>query len=156
MRSHTNSGALAQLAMKTMLKQKLKSQNRISSSKQLEVNSICERPEKKMSLSAEELRKRRRYVKHCFNRIRQQPFVHDVLVFDVAGVPLRSTMDRGETIRYTGLMELLIDKAKLTVRRLYSADELKMIRIKTNKFELVVTQDEQLFFMVFQKPVTER
>lgn len=109
-----------------------------------------------MALSAEELRKRRRYVKHCFNQIRQQPFVHDVLVFDVAGVPLKSTMDRDETIRYTGLIELLIDKAKLTVRKLDSADELKMIRIKTNKFEIIVTQDEQLFFMVFQKPVTDR
>lgn len=109
-----------------------------------------------MARSAVELRERRRYVRGCFERIRRQDFVLDVLVFDITGVPLKSTMNRDETIRYTGLIEMLIDKSKLTIRKLNENDILEMIRIKTRKFEIIVTQDDQLYFMVFQNPVTKR
>lgn len=102
-----------------------------------------------------EKRKQRIYIKECFKLILQQKFVLDVIVFDCNGIPKKSTMDEDETLRYTGLILLLIDKSRATINGIDTADELMLMRVRTKKFEIIVTKDDQLYFMVFQEPKTE-
>lgn len=103
-----------------------------------------------------ELRKQKKYINTCFKKILQQKFVLDVTAFDLGGTPLKSTMNKDETLRYTGLIEMLIDKSKSTIRKIDSTDEFVLMRIRTNKFEIIVTQDDQMYFMVFQNPKTNK
>lgn len=107
------------------------------------------------TLTKDELKKQKRYINECCRRIHQQKFVLEVLVFDSGGVPLKTTLNKDETLRYTGLIQMLIDKSWSAIRKINGEDAFVMMRIRTIKFEIIVSKDDDLYFVVLQNPQTK-
>lgn len=93
---------------------------------------------------------KRRYVDYCFKKCLRQRGVQHVIVFDCAGIPKKSTMNKTDTIQYVGLFDELICKSKRTIRGVNGTDALTVLRLKSQKYEAIITVDNDLYFMVFQ------
>lgn len=98
----------------------------------------------------DELRKKK-YIDKYFCKLYQINGVQNVLIFDSAGRPKRSTIEKSHSIYLIGLIQELILKAERAIRAINSADTFLSMRLRTKKFEILITKDSSdLNFVVFQ------
>lgn len=98
-----------------------------------------------------EAEKQRKYIEHNFDRLRRIHGVENVIVFNTAGVLLQTSFNRSESIPIIGLFNDLIIRAKRAMKTLDCSDGLTTMRLKTLKFEILITLDSNdLIFIVFQ------
>lgn len=81
--------------------------------------------------------------------------VMDVLVVDMNGYPIKSTMSEELTLRFIGLYGQVIDKARFMLKQLDSNDEITFMRIRSNNHEVIITPDDKCIFLVVQNPRSE-
>ena len=81
-----------------------------------------------------------------FKRIRSHRGVRDIVVVNAEGVPVRSTLaDPAVAVQYAGHVQMLVAKAGAAVRvldRTHPADELRGIRIRSHKHEIIIVAEQ--------------
>lgn len=99
--------------------------------------------------------KKRRYIELCFKQILQQKGVLNAFVFDENGVPCRTTIEHMETIRHIGLIQEILIKSKRALHTIehHHQDDFQSLRVRSRKFEILVTKDDDLYFVVYQMAV---
>ena len=95
-------------------------------------------------------------MEECVKRIMMKKDVLDVIFIDLNGHPVKSTMDYEESIQYIGLFGQLIDKARSAISSLNTGDEVTLLRIRSEKHEVIITPDKELIFLVLQNPQNDR
>lgn len=103
-----------------------------------------------LNQQALERRKNRKYIDMCFKRCLQTRDVENVIIFDHHGLIRRSTINETDAIRYAGLLDELLLKTKRAIESLNNLDEFVSMRIRSRKFEILITKDNDLYFVVFQ------
>lgn len=77
--------------------------------------------------------------------------VQNVMVFNNMGVPMQSTFEENVTICSMGLFDDLITRVKRAIQIIDQTDDFASMRLKTKKFEILITKDlDDLYFVVFQ------
>lgn len=71
---------------------------------------------------------------------------------DIAGIPIKSTLDNTTTVQYAGLISSLSDKARSVVRDLDPSNDLTFLRIRSKKHEIMVAPDKEFILIVVQNP----
>lgn len=92
----------------------------------------------------------RRYIDMCFKKILEQKGVLNVFVFDEHGVPRKTTIERMETIRHIGLIQEIIIKSKRALQTIDHHNDFHSLRVRSKKFEILVSKDDNLYFVVYQ------
>lgn len=88
----------------------------------------------------------------CYNALKEQRDVNDVIVVNDKFNPIRSTMEEQVSLQYSGMYGQLIDRCRLIINEMDEEDELDYLRVRTIKHEVLVTPDEKLTFIVLQSP----
>lgn len=87
-------------------------------------------------------------VEETLARIQSQKGVHGVVVITSDGAVLRSNLDNVVTIQYATLCSQLCGLAAGVVRDLDTENELKILRIRTKKNELMISPGKLLCLIV--------
>uniref|UniRef100_A0A182FX71 Roadblock/LAMTOR2 domain-containing protein n=1 Tax=Anopheles albimanus TaxID=7167 RepID=A0A182FX71_ANOAL len=96
-----------------------------------------------------------KYIDLCFERIRQVRLVQQVIIMNVDGLPIRSTLENTEdTVTAAGLYASLKDKAAYFLRTIDPEDEFLMLRVRTRKNEAIISTDPEhgLLYITVQAP----
>lgn len=60
------------------------------------------------------------------------------LLFCLAGIPIKTTLDNASTVQYAGLIHQLLMKARSTVRDIDPQNDLTFLRIRSKKNEIMI------------------
>jgi len=91
-------------------------------------------------------------IEETIKRIQSHKGVIGVVVVNSSGVSIRSTLDREQTIKYSGLLTQLIGKARSVIRELDVTNDLTFLRIRSKKHEIMVAPDKDYILIVIQDP----
>ncbi|XP_069740410.1 dynein light chain roadblock-type 2-like isoform X2 [Narcine bancroftii] len=91
-------------------------------------------------------------VEETLKRIQNQKGVLGIVIVNIEGIPIRSTMDNATTTQYAGLIHQLAVKARSTIRDLDAQNDLTFLRIRTKKNEIMVAPDKEYLLIVIQNP----
>jgi dynein light chain roadblock-type len=95
-------------------------------------------------------------VEEMLNRLSSQKGVVGVLVADMAGVPVRSTMDPENSTLYAAMASELARKAREFLRCVAPDDDLNFLRLRSTRKEIIVAHsfdhDQGLSLVVVQEP----
>lgn len=93
-----------------------------------------------------------KYIECYFNKLREIKGVQNVMVFNSIGVPVQSTFKENETICSVGLFDDLITRVKRSIQIIDQTDDFASMRLKTKKFEILISKDmDDLYFVAFQR-----
>lgn len=84
------------------------------------------------------------------NRIRHHTGVLGVIVVNTEGIGIRSTLDNPTTQLYLQHCGHLIKLARHTIRDIDPTDDIKFLRVRSNKNELVIAPDAGYTLIVLQ------
>eukprot|EP00669_Euglena_mutabilis_P008565 TRINITY_DN3599_c0_g1_i1.p1 TRINITY_DN3599_c0_g1~~TRINITY_DN3599_c0_g1_i1.p1 ORF type:complete len:125 (-),score=35.32 TRINITY_DN3599_c0_g1_i1:139-513(-) len=104
-------------------------------------------------LAAEQSSSPKGPVEEWIERIAQVPGVKGVIITDPEGLPLRDTFATWESaymLQYATLCSQYISRAKAAISTLDSKDELSMVRIRSNKDEIMLVLDKDYLLIVVQ------
>ncbi|XP_062034530.1 dynein light chain roadblock-type 1-like [Lepus europaeus] len=88
-------------------------------------------------------------VEETLKRLQSQKGVQGIMVVDMGGIPIHSTMDNPTTEQHATLTHNFILKAHSTVR------EMTFLRILSKKNEVMVAPDEDYFLTAIQNPTEQ-
>merc|ERR1712187_402869 len=91
-------------------------------------------------------------VEETINRIRTHKGVTGIVIVNSEGVPIRSTFDNSQTLRYSALISQLAAKARSVVRDLDPQNDLTFLRVRSKKHEIMVAPDREYILIVIQDP----
>lgn len=94
--------------------------------------------------------RKRRFIQLCFKQILQQKGVLNAFAFDENGVPRQTTLERMETIRHIGLIQEIIIKSKRALQTIDGHNDFHSLRVRSRKFEILVSKDKDMYFVVYQ------
>jgi len=89
-------------------------------------------------------------VEECLKRVQSHKGVIGIIVVNVEGIPIRTTLDNSTTVQYAGLFHQLTAKARSTVRDIDPQNDLTFLRIRTKKHEVMVAPDKEYLLIVIQ------
>ncbi|XP_028909193.1 dynein light chain roadblock-type 2-like [Ornithorhynchus anatinus] len=84
-------------------------------------------------------------------RIRGQKGVIGILIVDRYGIPLETTLCSYSSVEYAGYLQLLTRTAQSTVREIDPEDALTFLRLRTEKYEIIVSPDRGKLLVVLQE-----
>jgi dynein light chain roadblock-type len=98
-------------------------------------------------------------VEETFKRIQSHRGVLGALVVNADGVAVRSTFDPDTTVQYAALVSQLTFKARGAVKRLGPDDELRFLRVRSRRHEIMVAPEfdkgREYQLVVVQDPSAE-
>jgi dynein light chain roadblock-type len=98
-------------------------------------------------------------VEETFKRLQSHKGVIGVIVINADGIAIRTTFDNEITVQYAALVSHFTLKARSAVRRLDSDNELKFLRIRSKKHEIMIApefdRNNEYYLVVVQDPSTE-
>ncbi|KAK3733492.1 hypothetical protein QZH41_019397 [Actinostola sp. cb2023] len=77
-------------------------------------------------------------VEETLKRIQSHKGVIGVIIINLEGIPIRSTLDNSTSVQYAGLFHQLTHKARSTVRDIDPQNDLTFLRIRSKKHEIMV------------------
>ena len=83
-------------------------------------------------------------------RIRTHKGVEAVMVFNEDNLPLRSNIDGTRTMMYANLCKPLEIMARKTIKDIDPTNDLVVMRIRTNKHELIISPEQKYLLTVIQ------
>lgn len=89
-----------------------------------------------------------------FKRIRAR--VNGIIITDLNGKPLRTTLDASSSISMGGLLTQLALKARHVVRDIDPTNDMQFLRISYKKQEVMVMPDKTFFLFVLQNKKEEQ
>lgn len=93
-------------------------------------------------------------VEETLKRINSHKGVLGVVIVNNDGIPIRTTLDNGTAVQYAALHTHFVAKAKSAVKALDSTNELRFVRIRSKKHEIMVAPDKEYVLIVIQNPST--
>lgn len=94
-------------------------------------------------------------VDEVIKRISTRKGVEGIVVVNAEGIPIRTTLDEEQSTVYAGICATLAMKARMLVTSVDSSDELRMIRFRSKKHELLIAPDRSYLMIVIQNPSVE-
>jgi dynein light chain roadblock-type len=98
-------------------------------------------------------------VEETFKRIQSHKGVVGVLVINSEGIAVRTTFDNDLTVQYAALVSQFTVKARGVVKNLDPEDELKFVRIRSKKHEIMIAPEFdrtcEYYLVVVQDPSTD-
>jgi dynein light chain roadblock-type len=98
-------------------------------------------------------------VEETFKRIQSHKGVIGIVVVNSDGIAIRSTFDNETTVQYAALVSQFTLKARGVVKNLDPDNELKFLRIRSKKHEIMIApefdKDREYYLIVVQDPAAE-
>jgi dynein light chain roadblock-type len=98
-------------------------------------------------------------VEETFKRIQSHKGVIGVVIINSDGIPIRTTFDNDLTVQYAALVSQLTVKARGVVKNLDPEDELKFVRIRSKKHDIMIAPEferqREYYLIVVQDPSTD-
>jgi dynein light chain roadblock-type len=94
-------------------------------------------------------------VDEAFNRIKTHKGVKGILIINADDISIRSTLTAQDSNKYAALLGSLTTKARSTLRELDSTNDLKFLRIRSKKHEIMIAPDREYTLIVIQNPDEE-
>jgi dynein light chain roadblock-type len=98
-------------------------------------------------------------VEETFKRIQSHKGVIGVVIINSDGIPIRTTFDNDLTVQYAALVSQFTVKAQGVVKNLDPEDELKFVRIRSKKHEIMIAPEferqREYYLIVVQDPSTD-
>eukprot|EP00798_Chlamydomonas_sp_ICE-L_P018489 gene18489-24987_t len=93
-------------------------------------------------------------VDETFKRLQSHKGVIGAIVVNSEGIPIRTTFDNDLTVQYAALSNFFTVKARSVVRKLDSENDLKFLRIRSKKHEIMIAPefDCGYYLLVVQDP----
>ena len=89
-------------------------------------------------------------VEATLKRIQTHPGVVGVIVTNPEGIPIRSSMDNATTQLYAASVESLASMARSAVRDIDPLNDLKFLRVRSKKHEIMVAPENNYSLIVIQ------
>ncbi|RKO96128.1 hypothetical protein CXG81DRAFT_29066 [Caulochytrium protostelioides] len=89
-------------------------------------------------------------VEETIKRLSAHKGVEGIIIVNMDGIPIRSTLDPEKTIQHAALLSQLTAKAKSVVRDLDPQNDLTFLRIRSQKHEIMVSPDKDYILIVLQ------
>ncbi|XP_020807798.1 uncharacterized protein LOC110183783 [Drosophila serrata] len=89
-------------------------------------------------------------VQATFDRLAQLPGVLAAILIDGKGLPVRSTLNDTDTMRYANKMQPLVTMARSMVQEMEPTDQLTYVRLRTRKQEVMVATENQHTIIIIQ------
>lgn len=97
-------------------------------------------------------------VEETFKRLQSHKGVIGIIVINADGIAIRTTLDNDLTVQYAALVSHFTVKCRNAVRKLNSEDDLKFIRIRSKKHEIMIApefeKNQEYYLVVVQDPST--
>ncbi|CAI5440644.1 unnamed protein product [Caenorhabditis angaria] len=81
-------------------------------------------------------------------RLQSEKGVSGIIVVDVAGRVIHTTMDNDATQLHAAFLQQLTEKTKTTIRELDSSNDLTFLRLRTKKNEIMIAPDKDNVILV--------
>lgn len=98
-------------------------------------------------------------VEETFKRLQSHKGVIGVIIINSDGIAIRSTLDNELTVQYAALMSQFTVKARSVVRNLDPDNDLKFVRIRSKKHEIMIAPEfdksREYYLVVVQDPSTD-
>jgi dynein light chain roadblock-type len=98
-------------------------------------------------------------VEEIFKRLQSHKGVIGVIIINSDGIAIRSTLDNDLTVQYAALMSQFTVKARGVVKNLDPDNELKFVRIRSKKHEIMVAPEfdktREYYLVVVQDPSSD-
>lgn len=98
-------------------------------------------------------------VEETFKRLQSHKGVIGVIIVNSDGIAIRSTLDNDLTVQYAALMSRFTVKARGVVKDLDPDNELKFVRIRSKKHEIMIAPEfdktREYYLVVVQDPSTD-
>lgn len=91
-------------------------------------------------------------VESALNRLQSHKGVQGIVIATHEGSVIRSTLDNIQTPQISTLVTQLAARSKGVVRDLDPEDELKFLRIRSKKHEIMVAETKSYLMIVIQNP----
>ncbi len=95
-------------------------------------------------------------VEETFKRVQSHKGVLGVLVVNADGIAIRSTFDNDTTVAYASLVSFFTVKARGLVKQLDMENELKFVRVRSKKHEIMIAPEfepgHEYYLVVVQDP----
>ncbi|KAL3895136.1 MAG: hypothetical protein SGCHY_004880 [Lobulomycetales sp.] len=91
-------------------------------------------------------------VEETIKRLSSHKGVEGIVVVNMEGIPIRTTLDHDKTVQHAALITQLTAKAKSVVRDLDPQNDLTFLRIRSKKHEIMVAPDKDYILIVLQNP----
>jgi len=90
-------------------------------------------------------------VEETLKRIQSHKGVVGTIVVNSEGIPIKTTLDNSTTVQYASLIHSLTLKARSTVRDIDPSNDLKFLRIRSRKNEIMCAPDREFLLIVIQQ-----
>jgi dynein light chain roadblock-type len=98
-------------------------------------------------------------VEETFKRLQSHKGVRGVIVINADGIAVRSTLDAEATVAYAALMSRFTVRARAVVRDLDAENELKFVRVRSRKHEIMIAPEfdrgREYYLVVVQDPCSD-
>ena len=94
-------------------------------------------------------------VDDTFKRIQSAKGVVGCFVLNSDGIVIKTTMDGPTTTHYATLIHGFFMKSKNVVRDLDAQNELQLLRMRTNKHEIIIAPDKEYILITIQTAAGE-
>ncbi|KAJ3076737.1 Dynein light chain roadblock-type 2 [Podochytrium sp. JEL0797] len=91
-------------------------------------------------------------VEETLKRLAAHKGVEGIVIVNLEGIPIRTTLEPDKTIQYAALITQLAAKARSVVRDLDPQNDLTFLRIRSKKHEIMVAPDKEYILIVLQNP----
>jgi dynein light chain roadblock-type len=95
-------------------------------------------------------------VEETFKRLQSHKGVLGVVVINMDGIAIKSTFDNDLTVQYAALVSHFTGKSRSAVKKLDPENELKFIRIRSKKHEIMIAPEFErnceYYLVVVQDP----
>lgn len=91
-------------------------------------------------------------VENILQRITSHPGVLGLVVINPQGLAIKTTMDNATTQLYANNFKNLTSMARSSVRDLDPLDDLKFLRVRSRKYEIMVAPSGDYSLIVIQNP----
>ncbi|EDO42555.1 predicted protein [Nematostella vectensis] len=92
----------------------------------------------------------RPHVEQILDRIQQQKGVTGLIIVNQDGMPIRSTLDNSSTLQYVNMCKTMCGIARSVVRDTDPTNDLKILRVRTRKHEVIMAPENGQYLIVIQ------
>lgn len=75
-----------------------------------------------------------------------------VIILNNDGIPIRSTLDHQTTVQYAGNIHDVTRKGRSCIKDLDQNNDLCLLRLRSNKHEIMIAPDKDYTMIVVQNP----
>ena len=91
-------------------------------------------------------------VEETLNRIKTHKGVKGVIIVNLKGVAIRSTMDQESTINYGSLINQFTTNSQRAIKMMHPEEDVMFIRIRSTMYEIMIAPDKEFQLIVIQDP----